>query len=91
MTIQPMYMPVIFACLKKVDELWTMLDKSKMDKFNKMHAEWDRVPPGWYVREVATGNTAYIPIEIWIPDMRPLYGGRCVWIEKDKLFQTLGR
>ena len=89
--IQPMYMPVIFVCLKKLDELWTMLNKSKMDKFNKMHAEWDRVPPGWYVREVATGNTAYIPIEIWIPDMRPLYGGRCVWIDKDKLFQAIGR
>ena len=75
----------------ELDELWMMLDRSKIDKFNKMHAEWDRVPPGWYVREVETGNTAYIPIEIWIPDMRPLYGGRCVWIGKDKLFQVLNR
>ena len=73
----------------ELDELWTMLDESKMDKFYTMHAEWDRIPPGWYVREVETGNTAYIPIEIWIPDTRSLYGGRCVWLKKDKLLDML--
>ena len=52
---------------------------------------WDQISPGWYVREVETGNIAYIPIETWLLDGQPLYGGRCVWIEKDKLFQILNQ
>lgn len=64
-------------------------DFSNWDKINRMYAEWDHIPSGWYVREVETGNTAYIPVEVWIPGRTTLYGGRCVWIEKDKLFQIL--
>ena len=66
-------------------------DFSDWDKINRMYAEWDHIPSGWYVREVETGNTAYIPVEVWIPGRTTLYGGRCVWIEKDKLFQVLNR
>lgn len=36
-------------------------------------------------------DTAYIPVEVWIPGRTTLYGGRGVWTEKDKLFQTLNR
>lgn len=66
-------------------------DFSNWDKINRMYAEWDHIPSGWYVREVETGNTAYIPVEVWIPGRTTLYGGRCVWIEKDKLFQILNQ
>ena len=66
-------------------------DLSNWDKINRMYAEWDHIPSGWYVREVETGNTAYIPVEVWIPGRTTLYGGRCVWIEKEKLLQMLGR
>lgn len=64
-------------------------DFDNWDEINRMYAEWDRIPSGWYVREVETGNTAYIPVEVWIPGRTTLYGGRCVWIEKDKLFRIL--
>ena len=38
-----------------------------------------------------TGNIAYILIEIWLLDGQPLYGGRCVWTVKNKLFQMLNQ
>ena len=66
-------------------------DFSNWDKINRMYAEWNHIPSGWYVREVETGITAYIPVEVWIPGRTTLYGGRCVWIEKDKLFQILNQ
>ena len=57
----------------------------KAEKIGKLYYEWDEIQPGWYIREIETGNTVYIPIALWEQDNRPLYGGRCVWIEKDKL------
>jgi len=72
-----------------LDELWMSFPDEKFDKINNLYIEWDKVPPGWYVEELTTGKTTYIPIETWEQDNRPLYGGRCVWIQKDKLLQIL--
>ena len=64
-------------------------DNEKLNKINNIYAEWDEIPEGWYIKEIETGNTTFIPMETWEQDQRPLYGGRCVWIEKDKLLQIL--
>ena len=70
-------------------DFWEVLDGSNQ-QYIEMRERWDVIPPGWYVREVASGKEAYIPIERWELDDRPLYGGRCVWIEKEKLLGILG-
>lgn len=54
-----------------------------------MKERWEAIAPGWYVKDLETGNTTYIPIETWELDSRPFYGGRCIWIEKDNLFQVI--
>ncbi len=47
------------------------------------------------MKDLETGNVAYIPIMTYIPmviseqDSRRIYGGRCIWIEKDKLFEII--
>ncbi len=72
-----------------LDELWTSFPDEKLDKINNLYIEWAKIPPGWYVEELTTGKKTYIPIETWKQDNRPIYGGRCVWIQKDKLLQIL--
>ncbi len=72
-----------------LDELWMSFPDEKFDKINNLYIEWDKIPPGWYVEELTTGKKTYIPIETWEQDDRPLYGGRCIWIQKDKLLQAL--
>lgn len=72
-----------------LNDLWMSLPDEKFDKINNLYIEWNKIAPGWYVEELETGNKAYIPIETWKQDDRPLYGGRCVWIQKDKLLQLL--
>ncbi|MCM1091205.1 MAG: hypothetical protein NC413_10195 [Muribaculum sp.] len=64
-------------------------DEQKLEKIGKLYDEWDKILPGWYIKDLETGNTTYIPIATWELDDSPLYGGRCVWIEKDKLLQIL--
>ncbi|MDE7254234.1 MAG: hypothetical protein K2O32_15015 [Acetatifactor sp.] len=64
-------------------------DKQKLEKIGKLYHEWNKILPGWYIKEIETGNTTYIPIATWEQDDRPLYGGRCIWIEKDKLSEIL--
>ena len=59
------------------------------DLYYEMLKRWDAIAPGWYVKDLETGNTTYIPIATWKLDDSPLYGGRCIWIEKDKLFEIL--
>lgn len=73
----------------ELNDLWMSLPDEKFDKINDLYIEWDKIAPGWYVEELETGNKTYIPIETWAQDQRPLYGGRCVWIQKDKLLQLL--
>lgn len=72
-------------------EIWMdwEADDSRHEKLGKLYDEWDKIAPGWYVKEIETGNTVYIPIELWEQDYRPPYRGRCAWLEKDKLFQIL--
>lgn len=66
-------------------------DEKKTDAYFELRSRWDAIPPGWYVEELETGNVTYIPVEVWTYDVeRPLYGGRCVWLEKDKLQEILG-
>lgn len=72
-----------------LNDLWMSLPDEKFDKINNLYIKWDKIAPGWYVEELETGNKTYIPIETWEQDDRPLYGGRCVWIQKDKLLQLL--
>ncbi len=69
---------------------WEDMDEEKLPLYFKMREKWDQIPAGWYVEELETGNKTYIPVETWKWDVdRPLYGGRCVWIQKDKLLQVL--
>lgn len=69
---------------------WELLEESKLQLYSEMRERWDDIPPGWYVEEVETGEKAYIPVETWKWDVdRPLYGGRCVWLQKDKLIHLL--
>lgn len=66
------------------------LEESKLQLYSEMRERWDEIPPGWYVEEVETGEKAYIPVETWKWDVdRPLYGGRGVWLQKDKLIHLL--
>ena len=66
------------------------LPEEKRNKYNSLRARWDAIPPGWYVEELETGNTVYIPTEPDIEDWRKIiYGGRCVWLKKDNLLDML--
>lgn len=57
---------------------------------NNLFDSWDAIAPGWYVEELETGRKTYIPIETWTYDSeRPIYGGKCIWIERDQLLQLL--
>ena len=67
----------------------TEMEESDWNLYNEMRERWDCTAPGWYVEDLETGKMTYIPIETWEPDSAPLYGGRCIWIEKDKLLQLL--
>lgn len=58
--------------------------------YQNMRERWDTIAPGWYVEELETGNKTYIPIGIWTDDLeRPIYGGKCMWIERERLLQLL--
>ncbi|MCM1253542.1 MAG: hypothetical protein NC321_12025 [Clostridium sp.] len=72
-------------------DLWTVLKDEKRQKWNQMHERWNAVGNGWYVEELETGKKTYIPIPIETLNVGygPLDGGRCVWFQKDKLFQIL--
>lgn len=73
-----------------LEDAWlTMPYEKRASCENEFYRRWDRVPSGWYVEELETGNKTYIPVETWKQDGRRLNGGRCVWIQKDKLQQTL--
>ncbi len=71
-------------------DYWEFLEGNNLELYSNMREKWDQIPAGWYVEELETGNKTYIPVETWKWDVdRPLYGGRCVWIQKDKLLQIL--
>lgn len=61
-----------------------------LDLYHSMRERWDAIAPGWYVEELETGRKTYIPIETWTYDSeRPIYGGKCIWIERDQLLRLL--
>ena len=65
-------------------------DTEKLEKWMQMYDRWETVGTGWYVEELETGKTTYIFIEPWKGDFgSTIRGGRCVWIQKDKLLRTL--
>lgn len=69
------------------------LSDEKYEKWDQVCDRWNAVTPGWYVEELETGKKTYIPIPAEdgmgsIP-VRLFDGGRCVWLQKDKLIQTL--
>ena len=61
------------------------------DEAARLLEAWNEIPPGWYVEELETGNVTYIPLDTGKLVGRYFTGGRCVWLEKDKLLQMLGR
>ncbi|MCM1049473.1 MAG: hypothetical protein NC433_13730 [Clostridiales bacterium] len=72
-----------------LNDIWMELPDEKLDKFNSLYNRWKKIAPGWYVEELETGKVAYIPVETWEQDGRPLYSGRCVWIKRDELLDML--
>ena len=72
---------------RDLHDYWMCLDEIGYQAYYlPMKEEWDKIPQGWYVINLETGEKSYIPVPIWTYDAdRPLYGGRCTWIEKDKL------
>ncbi len=54
-----------------------------------LESRWIEIPAGWYVEELETGKETYIPMPVWDNNFMPLYGGRCIWIEKAKLHEIL--
>lgn len=74
---------------RQLDEIWQVMPDEKLNKLEDIYDRWNQVPVGWYVEELETGNKVHIPVETWEQDNRPIYGGRCVWLQKDKLLQML--
>ncbi len=73
-----------------LDEAWMTMPYEKRNELEiEFYRRWDEIPAGWYIEELATGNQVYIPVETWKQDARRLEGGRCVWIQKDKLCQVV--
>ena len=76
---------------RDLEDHWMWLDEAGYEQYYSMlEEEWNKIPQGWYVIDLETGEKSYIPIPVWTYDAdRPLYGGRCTWIEKDKLMELL--
>ena len=71
--------------------IWAGTDVNMIEKYVvPMKEKWGEIPQGWYVIDLENNDKRYIPIPYWEYDRdRPLIGGRCTWIEKDKLFEIL--
>lgn len=71
--------------------IWAGIDETMIKNYvEPMKEEWEKIPQGWYVIDLETGEKSYIPVPHWKYDTdRPLVGGRCTWIEKDKLMELL--
>ncbi len=74
--------------IELLESCYTISDE-KYDEYDRLCSRWNEIPTGWYVEALETGEKAYIPVETWIQDDRPLYGGRCVWLEKERLLEML--
>ena len=71
--------------------LFNFWEISSSPLFWDIRKRWDEVLPGWYIENIETGEKEYFEMPVWEYDVdRPIYGGRCVWIEKGKLKNLLG-
>lgn len=68
---------------------WEVLYLDNWDKFAQMLERWEKVPGGWYIKELDSGLTTYIPAKSMADVREPLLDGKCVWIQKDKLLELL--
>lgn len=63
-----------------------MIQGEKTEKIVELFECWNDIPTGWYIEDLDTGEQTYIPVDT---GGERLYGGRCVWLEKDKLVELL--
>lgn len=61
----------------------------KYNDYCRLCDKWNEIPTGWYVESLETGEKAYIPVETWMQDERPLYGGRGIWLDKKRLLEMV--
>lgn len=59
------------------------------DEAARLLEAWNEITPGWYVRELETGNVTYIPLDTGKLAGRYFTGGSCVWLEKDILEEII--
>ena len=70
-------------------ETWEVLGEDNWEKFEEMMERWEKIPCGWYIKEIDTGLITYIPVKNFSDANRPLLDGRCVWIRKEKVDHLL--
>lgn len=66
---------------------WEILYKDNRDKFAQMLERWKKVPSGWYIKELDSGLTTYIPVISVADNDQPPLDGKCMWVQKDKLIE----
>lgn len=66
---------------------WEVLYMDNWDKFAQMLERWKKVPSGWYIKELDSGLTTYIPVKSMADVGQPPLDGKCMWIQKDKLLE----
>lgn len=76
-------------CTGNIELFWMGETMGEDPDYMDLESRWLEIPAGWYVEELETGNKTYIPMPVWDNNFMPLYGGRCVWIEKTKLYEIL--
>ncbi len=76
-------------CTGNIELFWMGESMLEDPAYMDLESRWIKIPAGWYVEELETGKETYIPMPVWDSNFMPLYGGRCVWIEKAKLYEIL--
>ena len=76
-------------CTGNIELFWMWESMGEDPAYIDLKSRWIEIPAGWYVEELETGKETYIPMPVWDSNFMPLYGGRCVWIEKAKLYEIL--
>lgn len=66
---------------------WEILYKDNRDKFAQMLERWKKVPSGWYIKELDSELTTYIPVISVADNDQPPLDGNCMWVQKDKLIE----
>ncbi len=76
-------------CTGNIELFWMWESMGEDPAYIDLESRWIEIPAGWYVEELETGKETYIPMPVWDNNFMPLYGGRCIWIEKAKLHEIL--